>query len=223
MNDLKILSGGLGLHRDNLKDQAVRKLRSHIISGVIRPGTQLVERDLAELLGISRGPTREALLELETQGLVENLRGRRRVIEPSTTDLVAMLAVRSPLETRAAELAARGISPAGVARLTEALEAMKRGFETRDRGGFVLADVAIHEAIWHESGNVYLEKALRDLSGPIFLAIVHGSLGEFDWAETLELHRGLVESITGGDEITAGQMACRNMDDAVERNAANPA
>ncbi len=218
MNDLQALSTGLGLQRDNLKDQAVRKLRSHIISGVITPGTQLVERDLAELLGISRGPTREALLELETQGLVENLRGRRRVIEPSTMDLVAMFEVRAPLETRAAERAAVNASPAGVIRINAALEAMKQALDTRDRAAFVLADLAVHEAIWHEAGNIYLERVLRNLSGPIFLAIINGSFEMFDWVATFDLHRGLVESISQGDGVSAGQMACRNMDDAVIKN-----
>ena len=58
-------TNGTPPQRSSLKDQAVSTLRQYIIAGDIPPGTQLVERDVAQLLNISRGPTREALLEIE--------------------------------------------------------------------------------------------------------------------------------------------------------------
>ncbi|MGV8895204.1 MAG: GntR family transcriptional regulator [Rhodoglobus sp.] len=222
MTDIKSLGTGVGLQRENLKDKAVEKLRGHVISGIITPGTALVERDIAELLGISRGPTREALLELEMQGLVENVRGRRKVISPSTMDIVEMFEVRTPLEARAAERAALKVTPDGETALRQTLEVMQHALERRDRSAFVLADLALHEEIWRQSANAYLEKVLRDLSGPIFLAIVNGSFETFNWEETYELHRALIDSIASGDATAAGLVACRNMDDAIHRNETMP-
>ncbi|GAA3639422.1 GntR family transcriptional regulator [Microbacterium awajiense] len=210
--------GDTTLQRSNLKDLAVQKLRAHVISGTIPPGTALVERDVAELLGISRGPVREALLEMEIQGLVENVRGRRKVIQPSSMDIVAMLEVRAPLEVHAATRAACNGDAAHDAAISRHLEAMHVAIRERDRGAFVLADLALHESIWNLSSNPYLVKTLHNLSGPIFLAIVNGSFDAFDWEETYELHRGLVERIQAGDATSAAAMAQQNMSDSIHRN-----
>lgn len=177
-----------------------------------------MERDVAELLGISRGPVREALLEMEIQGLVENVRGRRKVIQPSTMDIVAMLEVRAPLEVHAAQRAACNGDAADDATIMLHLEAMHDAILKRDRMTFVLADLALHESIWHLSANPYLVKTLHNLSGPIFLAIVNGSFEHFDWDETYELHRVLVERIRAGDSISAAAMAQQNMSDSIHRN-----
>lgn len=218
MNALHGLPADASLQRLSLKDQAVATLRAYIISGEIAPGTQLVERDIAELLDISRGPTREALLDLENQGLVANTRNRRHVIEPSEDELSNMFEVRTPLERRAAERAAENTNPTNAAALVARLSLMEDAVAERDRSAFVVADLSLHQEIWRQSGNEYLEKVLNAMSGPIFMAIVNGSFQGFDWNQTIELHRNLVESINSGDVTEAGGVATSNMEDATERN-----
>ncbi|MGB0388572.1 MAG: GntR family transcriptional regulator [Ardenticatenaceae bacterium] len=219
MNSLKNLStNSPSLQRSSLKDQAVSTLRKYIIAGDIPPGTQLVERDIAQLLNISRGPTREALLELENQGLVINSRNRRHVIEPSEEEVINMFEVRAPLEKRAAERAAENTNSANQNALRGKLRKMEEAVKEKDRTAFVLADLELHQMIWHQSGNVYLENVLNTMSAPIFVAIVNGSFQGFDWDETVELHRNLVESINNGDVALAGRLANKNMEDALSRN-----
>ena len=220
MNSLRELTNNTPLQRSSLKDQAVSTLRQYIIAGDIPPGTQLVERDVAQLLNISRGPTREALLELENQGLVINSRNRRHVIEPSEQEVIDMFEVRSPLEKRAAERAAENSNSANQNALRAQLSKMEKAVEKQDRATFVLADLELHQMIWRQSGNVHLENVLNKMSGPIFVAIVNGSFQGFDWDETVELHRNLVESINKGDVALAGRLANKNMEDALARNRA---
>ena len=220
MKNLNGLPAEASRQRSSLKDQAVATLRGYIISGEIRPGTQLVERDIAELLNISRGPTREALLELENQGLVLNARNRRHVIEPSEAELANMFEVRTPLERRAAERAAENTNETNATALLARLAQMEEAVEQRDRSAFVIADLSLHQTIWQQSGNPYLEKVLNALSGPIFMAIVNGSFQGFDWNQTIELHRNLVEGINNGEVSTSGHVATSNMEDAQIRNKA---
>lgn len=218
MTGLSGLPADASLQRSSLKDQAVATLRGYIISGEIAPGTQLVERDIAELLNISRGPTREALLELENQGLVNNHRNRRHVIEPSEQELANMFEVRTPLERRAAERAAENTNESNAAALLDRLATMEEAVSKRDRSAFVVADLSLHQLIWRQSGNAYLEKVLNAMSGPIFMAIVNGSFQGFDWNQTIELHRNLVEGINSGEAPAAGRVANKNMEDAQARN-----
>lgn len=218
MSGLAGLRSNASLQRSSLKDQAVSTLRTYIITGEIAPGTQLVERDIADLLNISRGPTREALFELESQGLVINERNRRHVIEPSEEDLTNMFEVRAPLERRAAERAAEKTNEANARALLDRLAAMEEAVERRDRAAFVVADLNLHQLIWRQSGNSYLERVLTAMSGPIFMAIVNGSFQGFDWNQTIELHRTLVETINRGDGPDAGRVANKNMEDAQARN-----
>ena len=217
-NSLKNLPTNTSLQRSSLKDQAVSTLRQHIISGEISPGTQLVERDIAEILNISRGPTREALIELENQGLVINERNRRHVINPSEQEVIAMFEVRSLLEKRAAERAAENTNLANQRALRAKLNIMEEAVLAQDRTAFVLADLELHQLIWHQSGNTYLDTVLNTMSGPIFVAIVNGTFQGFNWDETVELHRNLVDSINNGDVELAGRLANNNMEDALSRN-----
>src|SRR5207249_8524626 len=69
--------------RNLLKDRAMDLLRDHIVSGRIPAGAKVVERDVAQLLGISRAPVRDALIQLETEGLVVSKPSGRYVIELS--------------------------------------------------------------------------------------------------------------------------------------------
>ena len=206
------------LQRSSLKDQAVSTLRKYIIAGEIAQGTQLVERDVAKLLNISRGPTREALIELENQGLVSNIRNRRHVIEPSEQEVIDMFEVRSLLEKRAAERAAANTNPEHQKALLTSLTRMEEAVEQQDRTAFVMADLELHQLIWEQSRNVYLQNVLNTMSGPIFVAIVNGAFQGFDWDETVTLHRNLVEGINSGNVELAGRLANNNMEDALERN-----
>src|SRR6478672_9822533 len=96
-----------GLAKTSLREQALDQLRNAVTSGEIAPGTRLLETELSAALGISRGTLREALRQLQQEGLVEaGERGRLTVRTLSDQEILDMFAVRAALEGLAAFIVA---------------------------------------------------------------------------------------------------------------------
>src|SRR5512141_2140535 len=116
-----------GLAKTSLREQALDQLRNAVTSGEIAPGTRLVETELSAALGISRGTLREALRQLEHDGLIEtDERGRLTVRTLSTGELADMFTVRSALEgLAAAVLTTRPDVPTVVRRLQGAVDVLQ--------------------------------------------------------------------------------------------------
>jgi DNA-binding GntR family transcriptional regulator len=94
------------LDRTNLADEIATNLRELIISGELTPGTRIIEAEVASQLGVSRGPLREALRILETEGLLESIPGRGSfVIQTSKRDIQELYSLRCILEEEAMEIA----------------------------------------------------------------------------------------------------------------------
>ncbi len=204
------------LGRVFLKDQVNELLRDMIISGRFPPGTKLIEREVADNLGVSRAPVRDALLQLEKEGLVVNKPNGRYVIELTERDIRELYQVRNALEKLAVELATQNIRGEQVAKLQHILKDMKDAQARRDWLAFSKSDVETHRLIWRLSGNGHLESYLNSMSGPIFM-FVASNAEYLDWDEPLELHKELVDNITGGNILQAVQSIQRHMDSALER------
>ena len=101
-----------------LRDVVFENLREAILEGKLEPGQRLMEVQLAEQLGVSRTPVREAIRKLELEGLVVMLpRKGAYVADVSLKDIIDVLDIRSPVEGLAAYLAADRITEEGVVRL----------------------------------------------------------------------------------------------------------
>jgi len=207
----------LPLQRTLLKAQIVERLRSRIIYGQIAPGTALVERELAEALHCSRLPVREALLELEKEGLVVSTASNRRcVIELTARDIVELYEVRLRLETLAVERAAQHSSPANQAQLNAALSAMAHAYRDHDATAFPRADVNLHLTIWRQAENRHLLNLLQTMAGQLFMfAAKHTQL--YAWEEVVDLHRDLVARINVGDVAAASSSIAHHMQNSLDR------
>ena len=206
----------LKLERSSLRVQAKELLRDYIISGQIPPGTKLVERAVAELLGTSRAPARDALIDLEKEGLIVTKSNGRHVIDPTERDIQELHQVRIVLETLAVELAAQNTSAQSAAHLTETLEEMKQAVAARNRSAFTESDVKTHWLIWQQANNKHLLSILKTMIGPIFMLVARHA-DHFDWGETLKLHEELVAFINAGHAEGAKQSIKRHLDDALRR------
>src|SRR6478752_10642575 len=115
-----------GLSKTSLREQALDQLRNAVTSGELAPGTRLIETELSAALGISRGTLREALRQLQQEGLVEAAeRGRLTVRTLTDTEILDMFAVRAALEELAAAIVSgRPDRPRLVAQLQAALDAL---------------------------------------------------------------------------------------------------
>jgi DNA-binding GntR family transcriptional regulator len=206
----------LRLDRNSLKDQSTELLRSYIISGRIPPGTKLAERELADLLGVSRMPARDALMDLEREGLVVSRPNGRYVIELNAQDVAQLFEIRLVLERLAVSAAAANASSAHGEALAANLERMRAAIARGDRDGYVRADLEAHQLIWHQANNPYLLKMLNSIVGPIFMFISSQPDFQTNWQETHQMHQELAEAICAGDAAQAVRSIEAQMQNSVE-------
>lgn len=130
---------------DSLRTQIYQDLRRRLQRGEFGPGDRLVDVAIAEAMGVSRMPAREALLQLMNEGyLVATTRGfTLPALTPS--DIADIFEVRKLLEPRAAANAARDLAPDAEARLAEALDAARGAVTQGDAVELALANVAFRQ------------------------------------------------------------------------------
>jgi len=208
---------GFKLDRTLLSDQIVEILRDRIISGRIQPGAALIERELAEQLGVSRIPVRDALMQLEAEGLVASGSNTRCVIELTERDIRELYQVRLTLEKLAVGLAAQNVNVADRIALCEKAQEMQRAIDNKDRATYRRNDLETHRLIWEMSGNTHLVRALQAMLGPIFM-LVSRHADYFDWSETRSLHEELIGCICAGDVAGAEANIERHIENARQRS-----
>jgi len=148
-----------------LIDSVYARLRDLILSNVLRAGQKLVDRDLAEQLGVSRTPVREALGRLAMMGLVE-ARSRRGyyVRQYSAEEVSDLYEFRKILEVNAARLAAENLQPEHAREFDRILlELDKSGADPSTRPKSVELDLQIHNLIAKATGNTELFRAIQNL------------------------------------------------------------
>ena len=172
------------------------RLRRAILSGEYAEGDPLPETQTAVKLGVSRVPVREALVELERQGLVAfDAHGRAGVKVFTAEDVEEILGLRAALQAMAAGLAASKLTPADVARLEAILD---RAARTRDLTKFSALDSAFHDEIVAIARHRRLSRAWADLRGQmeLWLSRLHRrreSVKHDVRPVTLQSHREIVE------------------------------
>ncbi|NIH81527.1 GntR family transcriptional regulator [Amycolatopsis viridis] len=151
----------------NLAGKIVDELRTAIVNGELVAGRLYSVHDLAERLGVSRTPVREALIQLAERGMVRFERNRGvRILQTSLHDLEEVFAIRLLLEVPATYRAVTQRTPAWVKELGAELKAMRAAAQVHDEARFMVADRRFHELINSASGNVRLARyvdSLRDM------------------------------------------------------------
>lgn len=116
-------------HAAPLRQQVLEALRQAIVSGRLAPGRRLTERELIEMLGVSRTVIREALRQIEAEGLIEIIPNKGPVVRKlSAAEAKDLYRIRSVLEGLAARLFAENADDEDVARLSDALESIKLAY-----------------------------------------------------------------------------------------------
>ncbi|MBM3736041.1 MAG: GntR family transcriptional regulator [Acidobacteria bacterium] len=177
-----------------IRHSVAELLAKEILQGRILPGRRLNESQLARDLDISRAPIREALQQLQEQGLVMNLPRRGMfVVHLEMEDIRKINHVRVVLEAEALRQAQASLTAAGWARLSAVLrrlEACKGPGITQVR-----LDQEFHRTIWSLTGNEYLERTLNGLVAPVF---ANGALQVADSSSVaLFPHRPLADFVRG--------------------------
>lgn len=149
--------------------QAMEQIRQLIFDGELAAGSDHLESELADRLGMSRTPVREATLMLAQQGLLE-VRPRKgvRIATLSLKDMEEIYAVLTELEALAAEeAAARGYSDEDLKALKQSIEAMEEALEREDREAWALADNAFHDELVRLGGNSRVQSIVSMMSNQV--------------------------------------------------------
>ncbi|MDF9411308.1 GntR family transcriptional regulator [Brevibacillus laterosporus] len=139
------------------KEKAFRQLQSWIIDGTLEPGEKLYDAEIAEAIGVSRTPVREAFQLLEVQGFIETYRGRdTRVTTVSKEDVQTMYLPLASLQALAAQLAATAITEVQIATLNEINASYKQAIYDKDVPKIVEMDSQFHTFILEIVDNPYI-------------------------------------------------------------------
>jgi len=187
----------------SFKEQAVELLSERIISGKIPPGERLNESALSVQFKISRAPIREALQQLQEQGLVVNVPRRGMfVVSLEPEDVQKINSLRLVLESEALRILRISIEPQDAEKLLQILEKMdKTGPAPTNES--VRLDMEFHRSIWSFTGNEYLEKTLNSLTAPLFAHRMVEQLQSGMQRMVLDSHRPLYDFVTGKSKQTA--------------------
>lgn len=194
----------VAIARTVLREQVKDVLLQRIVSGELEPGDRLVETRIAQELGTSQAPVREALRDLELLRLVESepFRGARvRVFDER--EMIEVYPVRASLEELAAQLAAENLG-GDVSALEVEVEAMREAVRRDDTNALVQHDIAFHRLIVEAAANSVLEQCWKSLGveGRITLSL-YGTYMEP--VEAAERHVQLLDAIRSGHARAAGR------------------
>ena len=195
---------------------AYERLIDLILSGQIKGGEMIQERRLAERLGVSRSPIREALILLEGEGILTRQSGGLLQVKQFTvTDYVQSLQVRRLLEPEAARNAAGRIPAAVLSDLRTKLAALRnfaddpQGLEPED-GDHRRIDDDLHDAVLHRCGNALLAGIVRDLRRKTRMFDLRRLPERF--VQTCDEHERLLETLEAGDGDAAAAAMIAHLD-----------
>lgn len=183
-------------------------LRALIFAGELPPGSDHLESELAEKLGMSRTPVREATLVLESQGLLE-VRPRKgvRISALSADDMREIYEVLTELESLAASLAAEArYSEQDLSRLKSATREMEASVADNDREGWARADAAFHDELVRLGGNKRIQTIVSNFNDQVRRARALTLHMRPMPRKSNEDHRALYEAIARGDSKAARQI-----------------
>lgn len=196
-----------------LRDVVFNTLRQAILTGDLKPGERLMEIHLADKLGVSRTPIREAIRKLELEGLVTMIPRRgAEVAQITEKSMMDVLEVRRAMDALCTELACVRISEEETEALGKACEAFEEAVAGKDIKVIAKADVAFHDIIVQATGNLRLVQLINNLSEQMYRY-------RFEYLKDTSCHQGLIaehrviyESIVKKDKEAASQAAKLHID-----------
>lgn len=202
---------------NSLGEKVFARLKSSILSGEYRDGAELRESTVAEKLGVSRTPVREAIRQLEKEGLVEVYPNRRAHVKGITfKDVEDIYQIRSRLEGLCAEKVVASITEERLSQLEEIIFLSKYYEQRNDVDRLVMMDGQFHELLYASCGSKILEHQLRDYHQYVKTAR-HNSLKRPERIRvSVKEHEEILEAIKRRDAKLADELARQHMLNAME-------
>jgi DNA-binding GntR family transcriptional regulator len=191
-----------------LRHQIAAQIRQAILEGAVEPGERLVERTLGTEMGASVTAVREAIIQLEAEGLItKRANTTTNVAVLTAEEITQTFVVRRALERVAMMEAARRATADDVRHLTELFSKMLEAARHRLSGVYVQHDFVWHDAVWAISGNEVLRTTLRRILLPLFgLSSVRVVAAKnYNLVEDAELHAAILDAIAKNDPQGAAE------------------
>lgn len=195
-----------------LREIVFNTLRQAILTGDLKPGERLMEIHLADRLGVSRTPIREAIRKLELEGLVKmEPRKGATVAEITEKNLRDVLEVRRNLDTFAVELACERITEEQLAELKQLVDDFEGIMQKGDSKTIAEADVEFHNFIVKVTGNDRLLQLVNSLSEQVYRYRFEYIKDETTHQELMEEHREIFDCILSKDPSRAKEAMKRHI------------
>lgn len=194
-----------GKNNDNaylpLRDVVFNTLRQSILTGELKPGERLMEIHLADKLGVSRTPIREAIRMLELEGLVTMIPRRgAEVAQITEKNLREVLEVRGALDALAVELACERITQEELEQLKKACDHFEEETKKGSANQVAQADVALHDIILKASRNEKLVQMIGNFSQQMYRYRLEYVKDEAHYEMLILEHQRIYEAIRDRDK-----------------------
>ena len=200
-------SDDMNLNNAPLSTSLLGKLQKDILTGTLSPGQKLTEQELCKSYGVSRTPVREALRQLEADGLVENILNRGAfVIGMSAQDYEDMFELRKIYEIQAVKWAIERITEKEMEKLEETFEFMEFYTMRKDIDKMLTINSGFHQVIYEASHNRMLNKLLASYQGFLKYKGLESIYDDNYLATVLEEHRSIFKAFMDKD-VKAGALA----------------
>ena len=200
-----------------LRDVVFQTLRQAILKGELQPGERLMEIKLAESLGVSRTPIREAIRKLELEGLVIMIPRRgAEVAQITWKSLKDVLEVRRALDVLAIELACDRMTQEELQELYRACETFAEATKTRDAREIAQADVALHDLIVASTRNNRLIQLVNNLAEQMYRYRFEYIKDSTQHEKLIQEHNDMYQSILRKDKESAAKAVRKHIDNQEE-------
>ena len=210
------------LQTSSLTTVVQQEIERAILQGEYAPGSKLIEAALAEKMGVSRGPVREAFRMLEEAGLVRNEKNRGVFVRDIPIDeAVEIFDLRAAMDELVGRKLARDITPAQQKEIKALVDAMEKAVKVEDAYNYHLLNLKFHDRLVEMAGNSKLtsiyRKLIKELSLFRRLNLADGWLLPISASE----HRKILKAIASGDVDAAGRAMFEHVMDSKERTIEN--
>ena len=199
-----------------LRELVCENIRQAIIDGTFSPGERLMEIQLADEMGVSRTPVREAIRKLELEGLVLMIpRKGAEVAEITEKNMRDVLEVRKALEELAVQLACEKITAEEIEEMKKAAEEFRMILKNKDITEIAEADVRFHDIIYMATDNQKLILLLNNLREQMYRYRVEYLKREEAHPQLIAEHAAIIEYISKGEKKAATDVMCKHIDNQV--------